>query len=665
MPKGTEVIPAKKTRELLSNVPAYAKGIFGSAWDGVKSGASYAWDKTKQGAGYVKDGAVTAGKKVAEWTGNVWDYVKEPGKLLNIALEKVGASIPDGVGTMAEMAKGAFTTVKDKAVDFVKEKLKMGSPDAPNASAGATGWRPNIMQAAAKMGESVSSAEVQGIIAQIQRESNGNEKIIQSSAVWDVNMANNNPARGLLQYIPQTFSAYKVPGHGNILNGNHQLMAFFNNRNWRSDLPYGKSGWGPSGGRKYKRGTNYVPEDGPAYLHKGEAVIPAEYNQSSKGKDIIGLIGKRLGLSEDTLLNYHEGVVGEFSLVQELLRIQIQEIINQNPFLQRMVDGVRRTKETLSNQIAEAKQGIQTGMNRNKNELSQQEQANADKSLKRINKAEESISSDVDKESNRLAQNIGKKAGEIISDVTKSVNTMGTRIEKATGQAINKLETKIESVEKKADKAQSSANKAQKSSKSKSKSSGIKGRVNSLIQQGGSAAKKYFGAIEEDGDWMNDWSTHIGSKKQQKPYLLAGYDYAKSLGFREGKSAQKHLNRIKGYADGGIVDMKQLAWIAEGGWAESIISHDPAKRISQKAIWERTGDMLGFSDAKGNSEVLSKLERIAKSVENSPESQLLQKLIKVTKEGKVISVNGNELAEVMYGPFKEKEALDGLGRYFD
>src|SRR5690606_11342140 len=61
----------------------------------------------------------------------------------------------------------------------------------------------------------------------------------------------------------------------------------------------------------------------------------------------------------------------------------------------------------------------------------------------------------------------------------------------------------------------------------------------------------------------------------------------------------------KGYADGGIVTTKQLAWIAEGGWAESIISHDPAKRVSQRAIWEQTGRELGFD--RGDKETIDLL----------------------------------------------------------
>lgn len=73
-----------------------------------------------------------------------------------------------------------------------------------------------------------------------------------------------------------------------------------------------------------------------------------------------------------------------------------------------------------------------------------------------------------------------------------------------------------------------------------------------------------------------------------------------------------------GFADGGIVDTAQLAWIAEGGWAESIISHDPAKKTSQKAIWEKTGEELGFgrSGSEQNKAMTDLLARIAEAVEN-------------------------------------------------
>ena len=159
------------------------------------------------------------------------------------------------------------------------------------------------------MKESVTSAQVQGIIAQIQRESGGNQTIFQSSAVRDINMRNGNPARGLLQYIPQTFRKYMMPGHKNILSGFDQLLAFFNNTNWRKDLPYGKRGWGPTGARKYYRGGRvasrnpvWVGENGPeiAQFPGGTKIInnrdsmamagsydsPSAYSDGSAGGNI-------------------------------------------------------------------------------------------------------------------------------------------------------------------------------------------------------------------------------------------------------------------------------------------------------------------------------------------------------------------------------------------
>ncbi|MGS5040701.1 hypothetical protein ACVDHH_04785 [Staphylococcus saprophyticus] len=43
--------------------------------------------------------------------------------------------------------------------------------------------------------------------------------------------------------MPSTFKSYAVKGHGNITSGYDQLLAFFNNSNWRKNLPYGRSGW--------------------------------------------------------------------------------------------------------------------------------------------------------------------------------------------------------------------------------------------------------------------------------------------------------------------------------------------------------------------------------------------------------------------------------------
>lgn len=259
LPKGTHVFSGPQTKQLMDEgtIPQYSGGTVGK-WFKKKG------QQLSAGAGKLKDKAIdtaqAGAQKVKDVALDVWSYLDNPKELMKQVFAKFIPKLPNIGGAFNDVIGGSVKKVKSDFVDYIKKKMKDLNPFDGGASPsgkGAKAWRPAILAAAARMNESVSEKEVQGIIAQIHRESGGNEKIVQSSAVWDINTANGNPARGLLQYIPQTFNAYKMKGHGNIYSGYDQLLAFFNNTRWRTDLPYGKRGWGPRGRRKYANGTNF------------------------------------------------------------------------------------------------------------------------------------------------------------------------------------------------------------------------------------------------------------------------------------------------------------------------------------------------------------------------------------------------------------------------
>lgn len=221
---------------------------------------------------------------------------------------------------------------------------------------GAGGWAGNIRRAASRMGVKVTERDVRDISSLIQTESGGRESIIQQ--IVDINTGANR-ARGLLQYTPGTFASYKVPGAGNIMSGMHQLLAFFNNTNWRRDLSAwqsrmsrGITGWGPSGSRRFAtgglvhNGLYHLGEDGypewviptdPSRADDAAKLLALASNDISKNKrpkhfsstnvggngdsylekkldTMIGLLIKLVGSNEEIANKDYEPVIDNFGL---------------------------------------------------------------------------------------------------------------------------------------------------------------------------------------------------------------------------------------------------------------------------------------------------------------------------------------------------------------
>lgn len=139
-------------------------------------------------------------------------------------------------------------------------------------------WTPVIRSAAAHMGVHLSAFDIKRILNTIAHESGGNQSI---PGIDDHD--GTGRALGLLQYKRSTFGNYAVSGHHNILSGYDQLLALFNDSNWRGDLRW-SGGWGPTGSRvraasgaHITQMTNALIGDNPEH---DEYVINPYNNQS-------------------------------------------------------------------------------------------------------------------------------------------------------------------------------------------------------------------------------------------------------------------------------------------------------------------------------------------------------------------------------------------------
>ena len=175
------------------------------------------------------------------------------------------------------------------------------------AGTGAERWGEDIKKAAETMHTSVTPTEIRKIISMIAGESGGNPRATQPGA--DPDGDGSGPARGLLQYKTSTFNAYKVKGHGNIYHGWDQLLALFNDSNWRNDIHFG-AGWGPTGHKRYANGglANEPSIFGEAGL---EMAIPLSAVKSSRSYELLGKTAAIVAARDNLQPAYSNNNLGE------------------------------------------------------------------------------------------------------------------------------------------------------------------------------------------------------------------------------------------------------------------------------------------------------------------------------------------------------------------
>lgn len=204
-----------------------------------------------------------------------------------IGMQPVGSGATFGrfEGIKTDGAKNAKEAVKVKANNKLQKQIKK--------QVGPGFWK-TIQKIADKFGEqfnganSISGSMIEaaarkmhvhlpdGFVKDVLRvamSESGNRNIQQQ--IHDVN-SGGNEAQGPLQFTPQTFKAFAMPGHTNIHNPYDELLAFFNNSDWRNSIGWAtiwghrKFDWlhsGPIGHRRFAIG---------GILNKPETVDVAE-----------------------------------------------------------------------------------------------------------------------------------------------------------------------------------------------------------------------------------------------------------------------------------------------------------------------------------------------------------------------------------------------------
>ena len=250
MPKGTKVLPADQTKALMRmhNIPHFKSGIgdfFGNAW-----------------------------AKIKDFTGDILDYVENPRKLMQIAIDKF-TDLTGALEPGLSMAKGAVNSVFDAAVNSIKGLLSDfgGTNVKYNPSAGVEQWRKLAIRAL-KLTNQYSEANLSRLLMQMQSESSGNPRAIN---LWDSNAKAGIPSKGLMQVIDPTFRSYALaPYNKNIYDPLSNMIAAIRYTVSRyGSLSRGWNGHGYANGGFPTRGEIYVA------------------NENGFGSEYIGNIGNR------------------------------------------------------------------------------------------------------------------------------------------------------------------------------------------------------------------------------------------------------------------------------------------------------------------------------------------------------------------------------------
>lgn len=302
MPKGTKVLPADQTVSLM-NMPHFKKGIgdfFGGAW-----------------------------AKFKDFTGNIADYISDPKKLVQMAIDKF-TDFSSYLEPGLSMAKNAVGGTVDIATKFIKDKLKdfggSGSGVNYKPSAGVEQWRATAKKAL-ELTNQFTEANLNRLLMQMKSESGGNPNAINN---WDINAKMGIPSKGLMQVIDPTFRAYAMKGFDkNIYDPMSNILAA---------IRYTLARYG-----SLERGWK-----GHGYANGGFPKVGEMFYARESGPELVGKIGNRSAVvnNQQIVDSVSNGVSRANDETNSLLRtiIEYQELLLKKETSVNM-DGKRMDKQ--------------------------------------------------------------------------------------------------------------------------------------------------------------------------------------------------------------------------------------------------------------------------------------------------------------------------------
>lgn len=223
---------------------------------------------------------------------NTLDSVVGYGSPLFARVRGLGAKISSRKNGKA--SKGLKKLIKSEVGNGFFKMMEALGDKYGEESVGGTFSPSMIRDAAKQMHVNPSKQFIRNLQAVIQNESGG-RSIVQQ--IHDVN-SGGNEAAGILQFTPGTFAKYAVPGHHNRMNPYDELLAFFNNSDWRNSIGWTniwgnrKMEWLHSGPQGYRRYANGGIAKKPSIFGEAGAEMAIPLSDGHKTKREYELLGQ-------------------------------------------------------------------------------------------------------------------------------------------------------------------------------------------------------------------------------------------------------------------------------------------------------------------------------------------------------------------------------------